>query len=56
VHRDVVAVLDLPEVRECFAARGLIPGGNTPEPFAAEVKRDLAQRADVMKQSNIEVD
>lgn len=56
LHRDTVAVLQIPEVRERFAALGLIPGGNTPEQFAADVKRDLARWRDVVAQAKIKVE
>ncbi len=56
LHRDVVAVLQTPEVRDRFAALGLIPGGNTPEQFAEDVKRDLARWTDVVAQAKIKIE
>lgn len=56
LHRDVVAVLQTPEVRERFAALGLIPGGNTPEQFAADIKHDLARWTDVVAKARIKIE
>jgi len=48
-----VKALAAPEVREYFARNGLVPIGNSPEEFAAWLKKDVARQAEIAKRIGI---
>jgi len=56
LHRELVASLKTPFVRERYATLGIEPVGNTPAQFGEEMKADLARWAEVVKAANIRVD
>jgi len=56
LHRELVASLKTPFVRERYATLGIEPVGNTPAEFGEEMKADLARWAEVVKAANIRVD
>ena len=41
VHREILRIIALPDVKEKFAAIGFEPIGTTPEEFAARIKVDV---------------
>ncbi len=47
LHKDIVAILKLPEVRRTLAAQGADAIGNSPAEFAAIMKADIAKWAGV---------
>jgi tripartite-type tricarboxylate transporter receptor subunit TctC len=49
LNREVVAIMRLPELRERLAADGAEAVGNSPDEFAAYIKRELARWAAVIK-------
>ena len=51
--REIVAILRLPELRDRLAADGAEAVGNSPEEFAAYIKRELARWAAVIKAAGI---
>ena len=53
LHREIVAVLKEPAIRERLAALGIDPIGNTPDEFAAQIKSDLARWQKVVERGNI---
>ena len=53
LYREIARVLALPEVRERLAAIGYTPVGNTPEEFSAQLKRDVARWAKVIRDAGI---
>ena len=53
LQREIARVLALPEVRERLAAIGYTPVGNTPEEFSAQIKRDVARWAKVIRDAGI---
>jgi tripartite-type tricarboxylate transporter receptor subunit TctC len=53
LHRETVAVLQLPDVKERFAADGGDPGGNTPEEFARYLRVETEKWAKVAKAAGI---
>ena len=53
LYREIARVLALPEVRERLAAIGYTPVGNTPEEFSAQIKRDVARWAKVIRDAGI---
>ncbi len=56
LHREIVAVLAEPAIRERFAALGIDPVGNTQAEFAAQIKADLARWKTVVERGNIKAD
>jgi tripartite-type tricarboxylate transporter receptor subunit TctC len=55
LHREIVRILNIPEVRNAFLAQSAEPVGNTPEEFAAEIKQSVARWAPVVKAAGIRV-
>lgn len=52
----VVKSVALPEIRETFIKQGLEPRANTPEEFAAFIKREVAQNARVVAVAGMKVE
>jgi tripartite-type tricarboxylate transporter receptor subunit TctC len=53
LNKEVNAALTLPHVRERFAAFGVELQGGPPETFAAQIKKDAAKWADVIKRAGV---
>ena len=53
LHRDVVKVLALPEIKERMMALGADPVGSTPEQFGAFAKTEAVKWSRVVKDANI---
>jgi tripartite-type tricarboxylate transporter receptor subunit TctC len=53
IHRDVVSILRLPDLRKKLDEQGLEPTGNTPAEFAAAIKSETSQWAKVIKEAGI---
>jgi tripartite-type tricarboxylate transporter receptor subunit TctC len=53
LNKDLVAILQLPDVKERFAADGGDPGGNTPEEFARYIRSETEKWARVAKAAGI---
>jgi tripartite-type tricarboxylate transporter receptor subunit TctC len=56
LHREIVRILAIPEVRATFIAQSAEPVGNTPEQFAAEIRTSVARWAPIVKAAGIKVD
>jgi len=56
LHSAIVAVLQLPETRERFAAQGLDVQHNTPEEFAKLLVADIGRWAKVVERAGVRVD
>lgn len=56
LHRDTVAALQTPEVRERYALLGIDPVGNTPEQFREQIRADLARWEKVVRQAKIQLE
>jgi tripartite-type tricarboxylate transporter receptor subunit TctC len=56
LHKEAVAVLQEPKVRERFATLGIEIVGNTPEAFAQEIKADMARWKQVVERAGIKAD
>jgi tripartite-type tricarboxylate transporter receptor subunit TctC len=54
VHREAVAALSVPAVRERFNTLGFVVIGNSPEEFAAIVKREIEKFGKIIAESGIE--
>lgn len=56
LQADIARVLKLPDIREKFATQGAIPVGNTPEEFAAWLKRETAVWGKIARQVGLKAD
>ncbi len=56
LHREIVAVLAEPAIRERFAALGIDPVGNTQAEFAAQIKADMVRWKTVVERGNIKAE
>ncbi|MCC6474308.1 MAG: tripartite tricarboxylate transporter substrate binding protein [Burkholderiales bacterium] len=56
LHRDTVATLQEPALRERFGVLGIEPVGNTPEEFTAQIRADLARWRAVVERAKIKAD
>ena len=56
LHAEIQRVLAMPEVRQRLAAEGAEPIGDTPEQFAAQVKRDLAHWTRVAREAKVTIE
>jgi tripartite-type tricarboxylate transporter receptor subunit TctC len=53
LHREVVRILALPDVRERFAAQAAEPVGSSPEEFRAYIRSEIDRWAVVSKKANV---
>ena len=56
LHREIVAIVALPDVKERLGALGFEPVANTPEQFAAQIKRELVKWEKVVRDANIKAE
>ena len=56
IQADVAKALAVPEVRERLVSQGALPGGNTPDQFAAFIKAETDKWTRVVKIANAKVD
>jgi tripartite-type tricarboxylate transporter receptor subunit TctC len=56
LHREVVRIVALPDVKERLDAAGLVPVGNTPDEFAAIIKAETTRWAQVIRAANIKAE
>ncbi len=56
LHRELTRILQLADVKERLAAIDFEPVGNTPEEFAAVIRKELVRWAKVVKESGAKVD
>jgi tripartite-type tricarboxylate transporter receptor subunit TctC len=56
LQKEVARVVHLPEIKERFAAMGLVSVGSSPEELAGVVARDLEKYTAVAKAANIKND
>jgi len=56
LNAQIARVLKSPSTNERYAAAGLEPISNTPEEFAAQLKREIPQWKKVAKDANIHVE
>jgi len=55
LHKEIVAVLNHPDILARLALDGATPVGNTPEAFAKENRDDIARFAKIIKAANIKM-
>jgi tripartite-type tricarboxylate transporter receptor subunit TctC len=53
LHRDIVHIIQVPEMKERLALLGFAPVGNTPEEFANQIRTELAARARIISDAGI---
>jgi tripartite-type tricarboxylate transporter receptor subunit TctC len=56
LQTEIVAVLQLPEVRARYAVLGIDPVGNKPDEYAAQIRADLENWGPVVKQANVKIE
>jgi len=56
LSREIVNITQMPDVRSRMSGEGAEPAGNTPEEFAAHIKRELARWAKVIRQAHIRLE
>jgi len=56
LHREIVKLGTLPDVREKLNALGFEPVGNTPDEFAAQIRRELPKWAKLVRDANIKAE
>ena len=56
LYREIKAIVGLPDVKERFAVLGLDPVTNTPEEFAAQIRKEIAKWAKVIHDANIKME
>ena len=56
LHREIAAVIALPEVRERYGALGVEPVGNTPDQFAQQIRADFMRWEKVIRRAGIRLD
>jgi tripartite-type tricarboxylate transporter receptor subunit TctC len=56
LHREIVAIMAVPEVHERFLAQAAEPVGNRPEEYAAFIQAEIAKWAKVVKEAGLKID
>ncbi len=56
LYREIKAVVALPDVKERFAVLGLDPVTNTPEEFAAQIRKEIAKWGKVIHDAKIKME
>jgi tripartite-type tricarboxylate transporter receptor subunit TctC len=56
IYGEVAKILELPDVKERFAAGGGIPGGMKPAEFAAKIKAEAASLKDVVVKAGVKAE
>jgi tripartite-type tricarboxylate transporter receptor subunit TctC len=53
LNREIVRVLNQPEIKERFASAGVEAGGGSPEQFAAKINAEMIKWSKLFKQAGI---
>jgi tripartite-type tricarboxylate transporter receptor subunit TctC len=56
LYREIKAIVALPDIKERFEVLGLDPVTNTPEEFAAQIRKEIAKWGKVIRDANIKMD
>ena len=56
LYREIKTIVALPDIKERFAVLGLEPVTNTPEEFAAQIRREIAKWGRVIHDANIKME
>lgn len=55
LNREIVAILKEQDIRDRYAAIGVVPGGNSPEAFADLIRSDTAKWGKVVREANVKM-
>jgi tripartite-type tricarboxylate transporter receptor subunit TctC len=53
LSREFIRILNMPDVQARLVTQGAIPGGNTPQVFAAFVKAEIAKWGKVIRDADV---
>ena len=56
IYREVVKIVAMQDVKDRLAALGFEPVANTPQEYAARMKREIAKWSKVARDANIKVE
>ena len=56
IHADIAAILNTGEVKQVLEAQGLYPVANRPDEFAAQIRRETAVWARVIREAGIKAE
>jgi tripartite-type tricarboxylate transporter receptor subunit TctC len=56
LYREIKTIVALPDIKERFAVLGLDPVTNTPEEFAAQIRKEIAKWGKVIRDANIKME
>ena len=56
LQRDIAAVLQEDDIKQRYATLGIVPVGNTPDQFTAQIRADYARWEPVVKKAGIKVE
>ncbi len=56
LYREIKTIVALPDIKERFAMLGLDPVTNTPEEFAAQIRKEIAKWGKVIRDANIKIE
>lgn len=56
LHREIVKIIQIPEVRARFETQGMVPVGDSPSEFAAYLETELSRYQALVKSAQIKVD
>ena len=56
LYREIKAIVALPDIKERFAVLGVDTVANTPEEFAAQIRKEIAKWGKLIHDANIKVD
>ena len=56
LNKEIVRALNLPDVKDAFIARGLLPVGNSPGEFDAFIRNEMAKWSKIVKEAGIKAE
>ena len=56
LQREISKLLQAPELKERIASQGNVPVGDTPEEFAAYLKKETAKWSKVIKEASVKLE
>jgi tripartite-type tricarboxylate transporter receptor subunit TctC len=56
IYNEVAQILQLPDVKERFAAGGGVPGGMKPAEFAAKIRQEAASLKRIVAEANVKAE
>ena len=56
LNKEIVRAVNLPDVKDAFIARGLLPIGNSPGEFDAFIGNEMAKWSKIIKEAGIKAE